>query len=161
MPDAISNTSPFLYLYRVQVLDWLPDLFNEMWIPPAVVSELQEGRQRGFDVPDPVNYGWLEIVAPKSVPWEWLSLDLGRGELESMALALENPDRSVLLDDALARRIAQAAGLDVWGTLRVLLEAKAQGLTERIEPLVDRLAASGMWISDDIRRRVLVLAGER
>jgi len=28
-------------------------------------------------------------------------------------------------DDRLARWIAQAAGLAVWGTLRVLLEAKA------------------------------------
>lgn len=42
-----------------------------------------------------------------------------------MALALEHPDRIVLLDDSLARRIAQEAGLHVWGTLKVLLEAKA------------------------------------
>jgi len=65
------------------------------------------------------------------------------------------------LDDALARRIAQAAGLNVWGTLKVLLEAKSQGLTESIEPLVNRLENSGMWISDDIRQRVLALAGEK
>jgi predicted nucleic acid-binding protein len=40
------------------------------------------------------------------VPSEWLSLDLGTGELEAMALALENRRHVVLLDDALARRIA-------------------------------------------------------
>ena len=78
-----------------------------------------------------------------------------------MALALENPDRVVLLDDALARRIARAAGLEVWGTLKVLLEAKSQGLTERIDPLVNRLVDAGMWISTDIRRRILSLAGEK
>lgn len=77
-----------------------------------------------------------------------------------MALALENPTRVVLLDDLLARRTAQAAGLTVWGTLKVLLEAKAQGLTDRIEPLVNRLGDTGMWLSDEIRQRILALAGE-
>ena len=31
MPEAISNTSPLLYLYRIEVLGWLPELFGEVW----------------------------------------------------------------------------------------------------------------------------------
>ena len=61
------------------------------------------------------------------MPSEWLATDLGPGELAALALALENPGRIVLLDDALARRVAEAAGLTVWGTLRVFLEAKPKG----------------------------------
>jgi hypothetical protein len=160
VPEAISNTSPLLYLYRIGVLDWLPSLFDEIWTPNAVVHELQEGQRRGYDVPNPGDYDWLKIVEPSSVPSEWLTLDLGAGELAAMALALENPGRVVLLDDRLARRIAEAAGLKVWGTLKVLLEAKSQGLTESMGPLVNRLEDAGMWISNDIRRRVLALAGE-
>ena len=161
MPEAISNTSPLLYLCRGGVLEWLPQLFSEIWIPSAVVLELQEGRRRGYDVPDPSDYSWLQVVEPRAVPSEWFTLDLGAGELAAMALALENSDRVVLLDDTLARRIAQAAGLKVWGTLKILLEAKAQGLTESIDLLIERLEDAGMWISDDIRRRVLTLAGEK
>ena len=160
MAKAISNTSPLLYLYRTGILEWLPKLFGEVWTPNAVVMELQEGRRRGYDVPNPKDYAWLQIVEPRAVPSEWLTLDLGIGELEAMTLALENPGRVILLDDALARRIAQAAGLEVWGTLGVLLEAKSRGLTESIEPLVNRLEEAGMWISDSIRQRVLALAGE-
>lgn len=160
MPRAISNTSPLLYLYRGGALEWLPLLFSEIWVPNTVLQELREGRRRGYDVPNPSDYAWFEIVEPRAVPSEWLTLDLGAGELAAMALALENPDRIVLLDDALARRIAQAAGLQVWGTLKVLLEAKAQGMIESIEPLIERLQVAGMWISDEIRQRVLVLAGE-
>ncbi len=78
-----------------------------------------------------------------------------------MALALENPERIVLLDDGLARRIAEAAGLTVWGTLRILLEAKSRGWIERVAPLLDRLVMTGMWISDDVRQRVLALADEK
>jgi len=161
MPEVISNTSPLLYLYRIGVLDWFPKIFSEVWVPKAVVTELAEGRRRGYDVPDPHNYAWVQIVNPKYSPSEWLTLELGPGEVAAISLAVENPDRIVLLDDALARRIAQAAGLNVWGTLRFLLEAKSVGLTESIEPLVDRLGDSGMWISEGIRDRVLALAGEK
>ncbi len=160
MPEAISNTSPMLYLHRIGVIEWLSELFGAVWIPQAVVEELAEGRERGYDVPERGDYPWLEVVNPRLVPSEWLTLDLGKGELATMALALENRERVVLLDDALARRIAGAAKLEDWGTLRVMLEAKSQGLAGRIEPFLDRLEAAGMWISADVRHRVLVLARE-
>ena len=160
MAEAITNTSPLLYLYRMGALEWLPRLFSKIWTPSAVMIELREGQRKGYDVPNPDDYDWLKIVDPASVPSEWLTLDLGLGEIAVMALALENPERVVLLDDALARQIAQAAGLEVWGTLRVILEAKSRGLTESVKPVVKRLAEAGMWISDDIQRRILTLAGE-
>lgn len=160
MPEAIVNTSPLVYLYRIGALEWLPKLFSELWVPSAVVRELEEGQRRGYDVPKPSNYTWLRVVDPHAVPSEWLMLDLGPGEIAAMALGLENPSRIVLLDDARAREIAEAAGLKVWGTLKILLEAKSRGLTEKIAPLVKRLVDTGMWISDDIRQRILALAGE-
>ena len=160
MPEAICNTSPLLYLYRIGALDWLPKLFTEIWTPDAVVNELHEGRHKGYDVPNLADHRWIQVVEPKSIPSEWLTLDLGSGELAVLALGLEHPGRVVLLDDQLARRVAQAAGLTVWGTLKILLEVKSQGLAERIEPFVNKLEDAGMWISDDVRQRVLALANE-
>lgn len=160
MHSAISNTSPLLYLYRIGAIEWLPKLFGEIWTPRAVVDELSEGQKRGHDVPLLESYDWLKVIEPNSVPSEWLSLDLGAGELGTMASALENLERVVILDDALARRIAHAAGLKVWGTLKVLLEAKEQGIIKTISPHVEQLKSSGMWISKDIRLRILSLAGE-
>ena len=160
MLKAISNTSPLLYLYRIGAIDWLPNLFDEVWTPEAVKNELLAGRNRGYDVPDPTDYPWLNVVDPKSMPSEWLALDLGVGEIAAMALALENPDRIVLLDDMLARRTAQVAGLQVWGTLKILLEAKSHGLVDKIEPCVTNLSKAGMWVSAEVRQRILKLAGE-
>jgi len=160
MPDVISNTSPLLYLYRIGAVQLLPKLFDEIWIPDAVKEELLTGRGRGYDVPVPADFIWLRIVNPKSMPSEWLALDLGAGEIAAMALALENPKHVILLDDMLARRTAQAAGLTVWGTLKVLLEAKSRGLVEKVEPFITRLNDSGMWISEDLKRRIRKLAGE-
>ncbi|MFL6291759.1 MAG: DUF3368 domain-containing protein [Thermoanaerobaculia bacterium] len=160
MAEVISNTSPLLYLYRVQAIDLLPTMFGEAWTPSAVVQELRAGREKGYDVPEPSTYPWLRVVDPRAIPSEWLASDLGPGELAALSLALENPERIILVDDALARRIAQTAGLTVWGTLRVLLEGKSRGLLERIAPLIDQLEQAGMRISSLIRLRVLALAGE-
>lgn len=160
MGRAISNTSPLLYLYRIEVMEWLGQLFDEVWIADAILEELEEGRRRGYDVPRPEKYKWVHQVNPKQMPAEWFALDLGRGELAAMALGLEHQEEIVLLDDLLARRVAEAAGLQVWGTLRVLLEGKRAGLTHELAPYVDRLVDAGMWLSADIRRRILHLAGE-
>src|SRR3989304_9207163 len=160
MPKAITNTSPLLYLYRIEAIEWLPKLFEEVWTPEAVKNELLAGRNKGYDVPNPVDYPWLNIVDPKSMPSEWLALDLGAGEIAAMALALENPSHVVLLDDGLARRTAQVAGLQVWGTLKILLEAKSQGLIEKVEPYVTNLSEAGMWVSAEVKQRILILTGE-
>jgi predicted nucleic acid-binding protein len=160
MPKAISNTSPLLYLYRIGAIDWLPKLFDEVWTPEAVCHELRTGRGKGYDVPNPDEYAWLQVVDPKAMPSEWLALDLGVGEIAAMALALENPSCIVLLDDMLARRTAQVAGLQVWGTLKVLLQAKSYGLVNEIEPYVTKLSEAGMWVSSEVRQRILHLAGE-
>jgi hypothetical protein len=111
MSKAICNTSPLLYLYRTEVLHWLPALFNEVWIPDAVRNELLEVNKKGYDVPDLEGLSWLRFVNPSNLPPEWLVLDLGAGELAVLALALEHPENIVLLDDMYARRTAQAAGL--------------------------------------------------
>jgi predicted nucleic acid-binding protein len=160
MSRAVSNTSPLLYLYRSQAIDLLGQLFDEVLVPNAVVQELLEGQSRGYDVPVPANYPWVSIIDPAHVPSEWFALDLGQGEIAAMALAFENPSLVLLLDDALARRIGEAAGLSVWGTLRVLIMAKQKGLAPEISPFLDQMRESGMWISAEIRERILRLAGE-
>jgi len=160
MARAICNTSPLLYLYRIKAIDLLPLLFEEVWVPEAVVEELSIGRRSGYDAPNPADYTWGEIANPRTAQSEWLATDLGPGELAVLALALENPDCVVLLDDLMARRTARAAGLQVWGTLKVLLESKSRGFITSVEPFVNHLIEMGMWIDEDLRRRILTLAGE-
>jgi len=93
MPDkAISNTSPLLYLHRCGGLAWLPRLFTLVCVPGAVAFELAEGRNRGFDVPNPEDLSWMKITDPQATPSEWFAADLGAGEIAAMSLALEHPE---------------------------------------------------------------------
>src|SRR3990172_312020 len=152
---AVSNTSPLILLHATARLEWLAVLFEAVWVPAAVLEELEAGQAEGYSVPDLRSMSFVHLVEPSRPPSEWLALDLGPGELAAMSLALENPMHIVLLDDALARRVAEAAGLTVWGTLRLILEAKSHGLIDQVAPVLDALAEAGMWMSDDIRRRIL------
>lgn len=162
MPNgaAISNTSPLLYLHRIQKLEWLPHFFTEVLVPKAVSDEFAEGQRRGYDVPQLANYRWIQIVDTEATLLPEQRRSLGPGETAAIALALVHRDHVVLLDDTAARRTAEAMGLTVWGTLRMLLEAKSAGLTDRVAPVLAQLESSGMWMSEQIKNRILALAGE-
>lgn len=70
MFKVVSNTSPFLYLYRIDAFELLPELFEEIATTQAALAELEEGRKRGYDVPALKNYNWLKIINPKVIPSE-------------------------------------------------------------------------------------------
>jgi predicted nucleic acid-binding protein len=38
---------------------------------------------------------------------------------------------------------------------------ESRGLTERVEPWIDKLEDAGLWVSAEVRKRILSLAGER
>ena len=55
----------------------------------------------------------------------------------------------MLIDDAVARRIARSRGLNVSGTLGVLAAAERAGLLSDIQTLPERLRAAGFFVSDE------------
>jgi len=74
---------------------------------------------------------------------------LGEGESEAIVLAREL-DAILLIDDSKARKEAERIGVECIGTLRILKEAKAMGLIERVKPILDRLRDSGLRIKNDL-----------
>ncbi len=108
MPEVvISNTSPIFYLHRLRLLALLQKLYQEIIVPKAVVAELEAGRRQGEDVPEIDGYEWIETRAIRSPQILGLSTDFGPGETEVLALALEESDSLVIIDEKLARRIAR------------------------------------------------------
>ena len=130
-------------------------------MPSVVLDDLLQARFVGYDVPSPFNLPWVQYQDPQlTIPATWMALDLASGEVAAMSLAFENPDCTVLLDEPMGRRAARLVGIKYWGTLKILLEAKAHGLTDSIAPYVDSLGKTGLWIVGETRQRILRLAGE-
>ncbi len=161
MPEVICNTSPLQYLHQLEHLHLLPALVQKPIIPPAVVEELAEGRRRGYAVPDPTQLAWIEIRSPSNSPTLRLIHDLGPGEAEVLALALETPNSLVILDDALARREAALQDIPLTGTLGLLLDAKRAHLISEIKPLLNQLQTLRFRLAAHTYDAILKQAGER
>ena len=108
MPEVICNTSPLQYLHQLGLLHLLPALAGKIVIPPAVAEELAAGKSAGIDVPEVGGLEWITMRRPVSAPALPLVTDLGPGESQVLALALEMPGAVVIVDDFLARRTAEA-----------------------------------------------------
>ena len=161
MPAVISNTSPLQYLYQVDVLSLLPQLFGEVYVPEAVAAEIQAGRHRNVSLPDLEALPWLAVHPVQQRALLPLVTHLGDGEKEVLALGLERPGSLLLLDDRNARRHAHALALPVSGTLGILLLAKERGALDAVEPVLDRLDALGFRVDGATRQTVLRLANEQ
>ena len=75
---VVPDTSPLCYLVMTEVAEFLPRLFTEVLVPPAVVDELASSGspakvQQWIASPP----AWLRIVAPKNAP-DSFGLDLGK-----------------------------------------------------------------------------------
>ena len=159
MPELICNTSPLQYLHQLSLLYVLPKL-GMVCIPPAVVEELSIGRGAGIDLPDPLTLDWVVVRRPASAAALPLVKDLGPGETEVLMLGLESRERILVVDDALARRVAANLGLQLTGTLGVLLGSKRAGLIPSVSPALGRLQDLGFHLAPHTRTAVLTLAGE-
>lgn len=77
-----------------------------------------------------------------------------------MILAREQKAVLVIIDDDAAKKTAIFLGLNVTGTLGVLLKAKREGYLEKVEPVINELLRDGLFISDTVKSYVLREAGE-
>lgn len=109
---------------------------------------------------DIVGFDWIEVHSVKVPRLIGLVTDLGAGEAEVLALALEQADSLSILDDKLARRIAKLQNLRITGTAGVLLKAKQAGFIETVSPLLNQLEKVGFRLGEDIKERILHLAEE-
>lgn len=150
---VVSNSSPLIALVRIQRLDLVPAILESVLIPPAVAREIRPSIP---DLPD-----WLRVRAPSGSP----SLlgprgRLGDGEWEAIALATEIGAAAILIDDRPARRVAEAAGLNVIGTLGLLLEAKKTAHIQSVRAELDKLLKTSFFLSRQLYDQLLRTAGE-
>jgi predicted nucleic acid-binding protein len=85
---------------------------------------------------------------------------LDAGEAAALSLAQSIGARLILLDERKARRIATRIGLQVAGTLAVLLRAKQQGHIAAIGPYIIQMQSQGRRFHPDLVARLLEDADE-
>lgn len=159
MPKIVSNTTPIISLLKINKLQILKELYEEIIIPGEVYNEIEAGKDKEFYT-DLAKIEWIKIERiqnPKSLAF---FLDLDKGEAEAIVLATEVEADLIILDEILGRFHAKHAGIKVTGTAGVLLKAKQVGYITELKPLLFELRTKNVWLSDNFIEEILILAKE-
>ena len=160
MAEVICNTSPIQYLHQTGYLWLLQDLFKSVTVPTGVVDEVSIGREVGIDLPHLIQLEWISVRSPNHDETRQFDLDLGKGERETILIALESPGSLIVMDDLLGRRTAVTYGIRIKGTLGILLSAKEKGHIPMVRPVLNSLADLGFRLDLRTKQIVLQKAGE-
>ncbi|GHV76425.1 hypothetical protein AGMMS49942_12460 [Spirochaetia bacterium] len=138
MPNALSSliiadASCLIGLTNINLLDILRALYGTVTITPEIAAEY------GLDFPD-----WITVASVKNTVLQTaIQSDLHPGEASAIALALENPDSLVVLDDKKARRYAVNLGLTITGTMGIIVSAEESGIIKNADEVFEQLRKIG------------------
>jgi len=150
---AVSNAGPLIHLAKIGRLNLLKNIFNEIIIPETVkVEVIDKGKEKGKPdafLIDAVN--WIRIVDdPSNADQLAEKVGIHRGEACAILLA-KSLNVPVLLDDSDARKFALGLGLEVVGSVGIIIRAVKLGLISKEEGLKDlEKLANVMWLSVDV-----------
>ena len=156
---VIINNSPLVFLWILNLLPLLRELYTDVWIPEEVQEEFL-GTDTIVRRSSLNGAPWIRTVSLTNPQSTSVYGGLDRGEASVLALAKEHNAHLVIIDEKKAREEAKQIGLPVKGTVGVLLEAKKKGLIDAIKPLLETLRDNGMYLEQSLIDKVLQLAGE-
>jgi len=146
----ISDTSCFIILTNIGELELLHKLYVEILTTVDIATEY------GETLPQ-----WVNIVIVKDkYRQQLLEMQIDKGESSAIALALETPDSTIILDDYKARKIASQLGLIFTGTIGVIIKAKLNGIIPSIRPLLEKIKQTDFRLSTEIELQALKEANE-
>lgn len=156
----VADTGPLIALAGIGQLELLQTLYKGVLVPSAVHTEMLAGGAHAAGLAEYKRAVWLEVVEDVYLEPSLLAL-LDKGEASVIALARFRNVDAVLIDEQKARKVARAIyGLRVFGSVRVLLEAKQKGLLASVEGALWGMRQNGYYLHEKISRRALEEAGE-
>lgn len=153
---VICDTSPLILLVKIGRLELLFQLYGQVLVPVSVLDEIRgRSTEETTAIESLVENQALEIQRGSPEALERVPADLGAGEREAIALAMETEADIVVLDDREGRRVARERDLPVTGTIGILIEARARDMIPSVRRELDRLIEAGMWIDEAFYHRIL------
>jgi len=158
---VISDTTVLIALARAGYLWLLEKLWGSIVIPEAVYLEATKGLPGKSVIDGAVDAGWIKVQKVQNQQMvRLLRSDLrGKGECECIILAGEIGAKAVLIDDKKARKIARQAGIEIIGTLGVLVMAVKGNILQKDEAVkvVELLVKSDFRLSRTVVQTVVDL----
>jgi len=128
----ISDTACLIGLTNIGQIDILRKMYGEIIVTREVAQEY------GSPLPD-----WIEVREISDVSKTVFSKLLEIGEASAIALAMQTENAMLIVDDKRARQFALGLGIEITGTLGVLIQAYESGVLQGIEAIVAGLRKIG------------------
>ena len=150
MRAIVADAGPVIHLHEAKALGLL-NLLGKVFVPQAVANEVScvignDPWREAVTVVD------LDDRARLSSELLLSTAGLHRGEAEAIALAGTMKEPLLLSDDAAARLYASYVGVEVRGSLGLVLAAVAYGRIDKPEgrKILERLEKSSLWLSKTV-----------
>jgi predicted nucleic acid-binding protein len=145
MPNVISNTSCLIALSNIDMLEILQKRYGRIIVTPEVFNEFND------PLPD-----WISVIAVEDASkTNFLANNLDIGESSVIALASEIDNPLLILDDGKARRYAKTMGLNITGTLGIIIKSHELGLIDDALSVIRRLRSIGFRVPGDIEDELI------
>src|SRR5260370_15964640 len=154
--QAVSNTTPLRYLIAIEQEHLLGQLFEKVFVRVAVHEELTDSRtpetvrRRVLSLPS-----WFEVRTVQETQTTTFPVTLHRGERQAILLAETLRADVLLIDEQIGRTIALSRNLPLSGTLGVLERADTMRLVSNFQQVLQRLKASGFFLTDVLEQQLL------
>ncbi|MDS4068702.1 MAG: DUF3368 domain-containing protein [Candidatus Competibacter sp.] len=155
---VFSNTTPFIALASIQQLDLMPRLFQTVHVVEEVVAECRAGSR--IPVPELTQLPWIQIVSATPLVYPTLLLALDKGEKHTLDRAIQYHADWVIIDEKIGRNVAEYLGLQVVGTLGILLKAKQAGWIASFSQNVMAMQSHGIFYHPGLIRKLATTVGE-
>ncbi len=130
----IADSSSLIIFAKIMKLDILIKLYNQINITLGIFNEIvEEGLKIGASDAEILKKALEENkikILPLDKKHQKINMELkriyyqlGSGESEAIVLALQQKEKSIIMDDKLGRQVCKFYNMKPIGTLRVLLEA--------------------------------------
>lgn len=157
---VIADSSPLILLAKIERLDILSSLYDEIYIPEAVHNEINAIQDKVSEIVNSTPF----IIRQSIVNTELLNgfpKTLHNGEIEAMVLYQERNADLLIMDDKRAVSEARRRGQNVVGLLGVIVKAKQEGIVDSIRQILNDLTLKhNYYISDDLVEGICKEFGE-
>ncbi|MGF1537278.1 MAG: DUF3368 domain-containing protein [Elainellaceae cyanobacterium] len=154
------NASPIISLTKIDRVDLLSKLCDEMVIPQGVADEINSGGYADGAVTWLQQAGKVFIQTAPEIAPQIASWDLGLGESQVLSWGINHTSYEAIVDDRAARKAAKTLQIPVRGTLAVVILAKRMGYILSAKQDLENLVQTGLRISPDVLAQAITLAGE-
>ncbi|KIM11775.1 MAG: hypothetical protein KU38_06300 [Sulfurovum sp. FS08-3] len=151
----IGDSSALVALATMDRLELLEKIFDTIYVPQAVYDEVTITQK-----PQSSKLKIFLANRVKKVELDISKMGLGQGELEAIRLYKDMNADFLLIDDKRAKSFAQLNGVNVIGSLGVLILAKEKNFISSIKDDLEKLQNSNLFISKHLLETILREFGE-